>query len=127
MVDTDVKLYFVCIRIKHPRYRVKARRKCWKSLGAVKTGTAGFDPNANGRAERGVRFVKEKIRTYLVNNIRSEKFHGQVKDLWPFAAQHAAEVQRRQVYKESPCEYEFASLVLAMVKEPKDALEPRFR
>ena len=47
--------------------------------------------------------------------------------MWPFVAQHAAEVQKRQVYGEECCAYEFASLVLVKVKEPKDVLEPRFR
>ena len=30
-----------------------------EGLGAGKIGTVGFDPNANGRAERGVRFLRE--------------------------------------------------------------------
>ena len=110
-----------------PELSGEKTKRMLESLGVYKTATAGFDPDANGRAERGVRFFKEKIRTYLVNNIRSERFQGEVKDLWPFAAQHAAEVQKRQVYGEEDCDYEFASLALVKVKEPKDVLEPRFR
>ena len=61
-----------------------------EELGALKTATAGFDPDANGRAERGVRFFKDEIRTHLANDTRSERFQEEIKDLWPSAAQHAA-------------------------------------
>ena len=65
--------------------------------GISVSSTVGFDSNANGRAERGVRWIKDKIRTYLVSNIRSETFQPKIKTLWTFAAQHAAEVHRKEV------------------------------
>ena len=33
--------------------------------GVEVTSTVGYDPNGNGRAERGVRWIKDKSRTYL--------------------------------------------------------------
>ena len=43
-------------------------------IGIVVTSTAGYDHNANGRAERVARWIKEKTRTLLVNEIRDENF-----------------------------------------------------
>ena len=63
-------------------------RLCWKDLDNTSIASAGVDPNCNGRAERGVRYVEDKIRTNLVTNVRSDHLKIQIKDLWPFAAQH---------------------------------------
>ena len=48
-------------------------------MGIVVTSTAGYDPNANGRAERAARWIKEKTRTLLVNEIRDENFRTKIK------------------------------------------------
>ena len=63
--------------------------------------TAGVEPNANGRAERGVRWLKEKARTYLSARINPKGPMVERRLLWPFAIQHAAEVQRRGCYGET--------------------------
>ena len=47
--------------------------------------------------------------------------------LWPFAIQHAAEVQCRERDGEPDCLYEFAGLCLAMVKEPLDPWTERYK
>ena len=96
-------------------------------MGITSTATVGVDPNGNGRAERGGRYVKDKIRTYLVTNVRSDLQKMRITDLWTLAAQHGAEDRRRRIYIEGRCEYEFATVVLAKVKEPTDILDPRFR
>ena len=75
-----------------PRHRMSLEAK-----GIMVTSTAGYDSNANGRAERAVRFFQEKARTLLATNIRSEKFQEKLKTLWPFAVQHAGEVHRREI------------------------------
>ena len=65
-------------------YRVHADRakeltgdrhmKYLEECGVMVTSTAGYDSNANGRAERAVQFFQTKARTMLSSNIRSEKF-----------------------------------------------------
>ena len=102
-------------------------RQALENVGITVTSTAGYDSNANGRAERGVRFFLEKGRTLLSSKIRSEKFQEQLKDLWTFAVQHAGEVHRRQMFGEQPCKFEFGQCVLSRVKEPESKFAERLQ
>ena len=43
-------------------------------IGVQVTAMSGHDPNANGRAERGVRWIKEKTRTYLQGTALGNEF-----------------------------------------------------
>ena len=54
-------------------------------------------------------------------------FQKQIKTLWTFAAQHAGEVHRREVFGEPECKFEFGQRILARIKEPKTKLEPRLQ
>ena len=74
-----------------------------ESMGVAVTSTAGYDSNANGRAERAIRWIKDEVKTFLVSNIHSEKFQEKIQSLWTFAAQHAAEVHCRQAFGLPPC------------------------
>ena len=56
-----------------------------------------------------------------MNEIRDENFRTNIKTLWAFAAQHAAEMHQRNYFDEDPCEHEFASVVLMAVKDPENA------
>ena len=58
-------------------------------LGITVTSTAGVDPNSNGRAERGVRWIKERART-LFGSARHREI-----PLWSSARTHASEFQLR--------------------------------
>ena len=91
-----------------------------RDRGICVTSIAGFDSNANGRAKRGVRWIQEKIRSYLVPDIRSETFQQKAKVLWTFAAQHAGEVHRRETLGEPACQSEFGQRILFRIKEPKN-------
>ena len=91
------------------------------------TSTAGYDANANGRAERAVLYFLEKSRTLLSTRIRSEVFQKQLKPLWTFAAQHVGELHRREVLGLEPCKYEFGQRILSKVKDPKTKFEPRMQ
>ena len=75
--------------------------------GVILTTTAGYDSNANGRAERAVQFFTTKARTLLSSNIRSDKFQEKLKVLWPFAVTHAGEIHRREILGEPRCQFEF--------------------
>ena len=55
------------------------------ALGVYKTTTAGFDPQANGLAERVVGLMKERARSFLIRGKVAKKF-------WPLMM---AEVARR--------------------------------
>ena len=50
---------------------------------------AGFDPNANGRAERAIGILKEKARALMIGASSMPK----VLKLWPMAMAHAAYCQ----------------------------------
>ena len=63
----------------------------------------------------------------MVTNVISYLISINIKDLWTYVAQHAAEVQRWIVHEEDQCSFEFATVLSANVKERKDAREPRFR
>ena len=54
-------------------------KKFLEDNGVMVTSTAGYDSNANGRAERAVQFFQTKARTMLSSNIRSEKFQEKLK------------------------------------------------
>ena len=69
----------------------------FENQGILISSTAGYDSNANGRAERAVLFFTQKARTLLSSNIRSEMFQNKLKQLWTFAVQHAGEVHRREM------------------------------
>ena len=97
----------------------------FENQGITVTSTAGYDSNANGRAERAVSWFLQKARTLLSSNIRSEKFQNKLKSLWTFAVQHAGEVHRREVFGEPRCKYEFGQVVLSRVKDPSTKLTPR--
>ena len=93
--------------------------------GIMVTSTAGYDSNANGRAERAVRFFQEKARTLLATNIRSEKFQEKLKTLWPFAVQHAGEVHIREVLGQPRCKFEFGQSILSRVNKPNTKFDPK--
>merc|ERR1711867_366475 len=93
--------------------------------GVMVTSTAGHDSNANGRAERAIRFFQEKARTLLATNIRSEKFQEKLKILWPFAVQHAGEVHIREVLGLPRCKFEFGQSILSRVNKPNTKFDPK--
>ena len=84
-----------------------SHRRWLENCGVTVTSTAGYDSNANGRAERAVQYFQTKARTMLSSNIRSEKFQEKLQGLWTFAVQHAGEVHRREMFGEPRCKYEF--------------------
>ena len=47
-------------------------RQAFENIGVIVTSTAGYESNANGRAERAVLFFLQKVRTLL--STRSENF-----------------------------------------------------
>ena len=89
------------------------------------TSTAGYDSNANGRAERAVRFFQEKARTLLATNIRSEKFQEKLKSLWPFAVQHAGEVHKREILGLPRCKFEFGQCILSRINKTESKFDPK--
>ena len=102
------------------------RHRKWLELqGVMVTTTAGYDSNANGRAERAVRFFQEKARTLLATNIRSEPFQVKLKTLWPFAVQHAGEVHRREILGLPRCKFEFGQCILSRVNKPESKFDPK--
>ena len=90
------------------------------------TSTAGYDSNANGRAERAVLWFQERGERFC-SRIRSEVFQKQLLSLWTFAVQHVGEVHRRDVFGEPPCKYEFGQCVLGRIKEPLAKFSPRMQ
>ena len=50
-----------------------------------------------------------------------------MKQLWPFAIQHAGEVHLRDVFGEERCKYEFGQVVLSKVNNPATKFEPRLK
>ena len=54
------------------------------------TSSAGYEPNNNGRAERGIALLKMKARTMLMAVPEQDRIA-----LWPAAIQFAASLQRR--------------------------------
>ena len=53
------------------------------------TSTAGYEPNANGRAERAIGLLKEQTRAMVLgSNLDNHQ------ELWPLAVKHAAFMQR---------------------------------
>ena len=55
----------------------------------VTTSTGGFEPSANGRAERAIGIIKERMRASMVNACIPN-----VLRFWPMAAIHIAWLQR---------------------------------
>ena len=53
-------------------------RQAFENQGITVTSTAGYESNANGRAERAVLYFTEKVRTLLSTRIRSEAFQKDV-------------------------------------------------
>ena len=102
-------------------------REAFERIGVTVTSTAGYESNANGRAERAVLFFQEKVRTLLSTNIRSERFQKQLASFWTFAAQHSGEVRRREQMGEPRSKYEFGQTVLSKVKEPLTKFHPRLQ
>ena len=102
-------------------------RQAFENRGITVTSTAGYDSNANGRAERAVRYFTEKVRTLLSSKIRSEKFQERLQQLWTYAAQHAGDVHRREMFGEPRCKYEFGQCILSRVKEPATKFDPRMQ
>ena len=99
-------------------------RQAFENRGITVASTVGYDSNANGRAERAVLYFTEKCRTFLSSRIRSEQFQKQLKQLWTFAAQHAGELHRREMFGEPRCKYEFGQCILSRVKEPATKFSP---
>ena len=58
---------------------------------------------------------------------RSETFQHIVKTLWTFAAQHAAEVHRKDAFGVPSCEFEFGQRILVRVKEPRTQFDAIFQ
>ena len=102
-------------------------RQTFENIGIIVTSTAGYESNANGRAERAVLFFLQKVRTLLSTNIRSENFQKKLAQFWTFAAQHSGEVHRREMVGEPKCKYEFGQVVLSKVKEPLTKFAPRLQ
>ena len=96
-------------------------------LGVLVTSTAGVDSNANGRAERGVRWVKELSRTLLMAFFGGTLPIDDRKMLWPFAVTHCVECHLREFLGEPECKFAFGNIVMVWVKEPLDSWEPRYR
>ena len=86
-------------------------RKVLEERGIMVTSTAGTDSNANGRAERACRWIKDRTRTLLVTNIRNETYQSHYKTRWTFAAQHAAEIHRREAFGLPVSKFEFGQRV----------------
>ena len=135
--DAGSALMRIIIRIENQHqcksmYRVHAdraqeltgerTRKLLEYHGITVTSTAGYDSNANGRAERAVLWIQQKAMTLLSSNTRSEKFQNKLKSLWTFAVQHAGEVHRREVFNEPRCKYEVGQMVLCRVNNPTTKL-----
>ena len=99
-------------------------REAFEKQGITVTSTAGYESNANGRAERAVLYFVQKVRTFLSTRIRSEAFQKKLAHFWTFAAQHAGEIHRREMVGEPRCKYEFGQVVLAFVKEPLTKFSP---
>ena len=108
----------------------RAPELCGKSVidamadcGVEVTSTVGYDPNGNGRAERGVRWIKDKARTYLAGLKPSEC------RLWPFAVVHSSEVQLRGVFAKVNVDqqFEFGELCLSLDRNPVDPWVPRYQ
>ena len=109
-------------------YRVHADRakeltgdrhvKFLEDNGVMVTSTAGYDSNANGRAERAVQFFQTKARAMLSSNIRSERFQEKLQELWTFAVVHAGEVHRREMLGEPRCQFEFGQIILSRIPKP---------
>ena len=57
-----------------------------------------------------------------MTNVGSEHLRKDIKKVWTFAAQHAADY-----FDEKPCEHEFASVVLTAVKDPVNVWEERYK
>ena len=100
-------------------------KKFLEDNGVMVTSTAGYDSNANGRAERAVQFFQTKARTMLSSNIRSEKFQEKLRELWTFATVHAGEVHRREMLGEPRCKFEFGQLILSRIPQPSTKFHPR--
>ena len=63
----------------------------------------------------------------MATDIRTEVFQKQLKSLWTFAAQHAGELHRRDMFGEPACQYEFGQRILARVKRPESKFAPRLQ
>ena len=50
-----------------------------------------------------------------------------MKQLWPFAVQHAGEVRLRDVFGGERCKYEFGQVVLSKVNTPATKFESRLK
>ena len=100
-------------------------KKFLEDNGVMVTSTAGYDSNANGRAERAVQFFQTKSRIMLCSNIRCEKFQEKLRGLWTFATVHAGEVHRRELLGLPRCKFEFGQLILSRIPQPATKFHPK--
>ena len=91
--------------------------------GIEVTSTVGYDPDGNGRAERGVRWIKDKARTYLSGLNPPEN------RLWPFAVVHSSEVQLRNTLSKTNVgtQFEFGQQCLSLERNPVDPWIPKYQ
>ena len=92
----------------------------FEERGVRVTETAGYEPNANGRAESAVGVIKTKARVMLMSL-------GSVgKVLWPAAVQHACWCTRRDTKCRSTLVPAFGETITAKIKNtPHDSFEAR--
>ena len=95
-------------------------RDHFRPQGIRVTSTAGYEPNANGRAEGAINILKARARAML---------HGlgpQGRELWPLAVQHAAWCSRSGSDESRLVVPAFGETVTVKIKKvPSDSFAPR--
>ncbi|CAK0907605.1 unnamed protein product [Prorocentrum cordatum] len=81
--------------------------------GVLVTNTPGWEPNNNGRAERGIGAIKQRARAMLIALEPADR-----EQLWPAAVQHAAALQRREAQGRPTSCPAFGSMVAAKIQQP---------
>ena len=92
----------------------------FEERGVRVTETAGYEPNANGRAESAIGVIKTKARVMLMGLGPTGKA------LWPAAVQHACWCTRRDTKCRKTLVPAFGEVITAKIKNtPHDSFEPR--
>ena len=92
----------------------------FEERGIRVTETAGYEPNANGRAESAVGVIKTKARVMLMG------LGPMGKALWPAAVQHACWCTRRDTKCRKTLVPAFGETITAKIKNvPHDSVEAR--